>query len=240
MKPSPHEMEQLLSRITDADLAPTEQTSLRRAVETDATAAMIARQYKALGHLLSSWRPLPSDVQWDSFSQQVSERVAAADAAEIIPDSAIDHLVRAAASQPMPVVDWSAFKSRVSNAVHQEALRETATRTTTKDRRSLWLRLGAWATPLAAAAAIALVVFLQREPALRVIKPSALKPAQAFVQVALYVPKPDGSISVTFDRTAPEAAVDQLEPGTAIAIGPARTEMSAGAETEAMDDGYLY
>ena len=130
-------------------------------------------------------------------------------------------------ARPLPEVDWAAFHARVSEAVRAEAA-STGTGELVRGRRR-WLR------PVAAAAALVLVVW-----GLRTGRPPAAVPGdsrEAIVLVALDVPASGGRITFSFDET-PAAGARAVEPsagGAGIAVGPRHDEL------EDIDDAaYFY
>jgi hypothetical protein len=150
-------------------------------------------------------------------------------------DRAVDDLVTRAA-EPLPEVDWDAFKARVSAAVRQEAATSAVPAQGAQYR---WRRGAAWAlrvgSPLAAAAVIAFAVWGPWADQPLVQGPRV--GGRPLVVVSLERPDSAGRVSVTLD-VVPVAFVDESVPprgGVAIAIGPAGME-----ELDLLDQAIFY
>ncbi|MFQ5429463.1 MAG: hypothetical protein ACE5E1_04050 [Phycisphaerae bacterium] len=248
-------LEQLLSRLPDGDLTPAEHATVRRALADDPGLAAVAKQYERLHLRLRAYRPLPGDVDWRAFSTRVADGVEDewAEQASSDLDRAIDPAVAGATApvasgprlnpvaesyrgvedalqdwaRPLPQVDWAAFHARVSDAVRAEAASARAGQPVRGLRR--------WVTPVAAAAAVALVVW-----GLRLARPPTAGPGgstETVILVALDLPTSGGQITFSFDET-PAAGARAVEPpagGAGIAVGPRHDEL------EDIDDAaYFY
>jgi hypothetical protein len=214
-------LERLISERPDGALTPEETEQVRRAVAEDAEIASAARQYEKLQAVLSEWRTLPLDVDWRAYAERVSSAVvdaaeqqasAAANgaidpsaAADVPPPTgprldtmrqdyrAVDELVRDHAAPPD--VDWDRFKARVSAAVRKEAATDSRS---SVPRRSIagWVaRIGA---PLAAAAALAVLIWWPREGEFR--PPTGIVSAAPIIQVAVQMPRSTGFVSISVDE----------------------------------------
>ncbi|MFQ5411123.1 MAG: hypothetical protein ACE5EC_02460, partial [Phycisphaerae bacterium] len=126
---------------------------------------------------------------------------------------------------PMPDVDWREYTTRVSNCIRREAAASS--------RAALfahWRRRVAWFTPLAAAAAVALVAWW---PNGKLSDPAGGGiPGPAAVLVALDIPSAQGRITIVFDESPAVApASNEIEPGgAAIAIGPSWANLAETAD----------
>jgi len=139
---------------------------------------------------------------------------------------AVDDLVMDAVG-PMPEVDFDAFKARVSAAVRKEAALQTVS-----PAEHRWPRVLGWFAPLAAAAAVAGLVWYPGS----VVTPGAKDDGAALTfAFAVDVPAQDGRIVVSFEETNDGAAVQEetTQGGSAIAIAPAPV-------ADNVDDAFLY
>jgi len=229
MNPHREQLERLLSDRLDGVLDAEQQAELERLLAADAEGAEAVDQYARLDALLQQWRAVQPDVDW----QTVRERIRAAidetdDAAWTVADAKLDDILAQWAG-PVPAVDWDRLRSRYSEAVRREAERDALLEPVgggAVHRRLQWtLRVG---LPLAAAAAIALAVWLPRE-----INPLQPEPAKPMVLVSLDTPATQGSVEFAFDeqpaRPSPDAPQAENGGVMAIAIGP-------GTEDEPADD----
>lgn len=191
-------LEQLLSEHADGGLTPDDAAAVSRAIERDPAAADAARAYARLGELLRGWRTLPSDVDWAQLAARTSQQVA--ETAATTGDVAVDDLLRASAG-PMPHVDWTAQRRRISAAVRAEAA--GTLQRPPFGRRRLLRRVAGIGAPLAAAAAIMLAVWRPAadRPAIPTVSPPPV------IAVSLQRPGQSGRIQVSFDRTPPPAPV---------------------------------
>ena len=268
------QVERLLSERPDGALTAEESAEVRRAIAGDSRAAAAARQYERLHRLLADWRALPADVDWEAFRLAASARVAGEavgarrdsrtsdgrlaatqrGAANVAGD-AVDRLVRRAAGD-VPAVDWVALKSRISAAVQREALQ---TRHEGQVVPARWRRAMTWTgrvgLPLAAAAAIALLVWLPQTGGDRSRgRADGLK--SPIVVVSLEAPQSEGQVTVTFegmptggagraeigvrfDETAATAAPESPAGGMAIVVRSSAGAAGGGA-AESFDDSPLY
>lgn len=246
MKQELEQLDALLSRWGDGDLTPDELSRVEQHVAASAEAGKARLEYDRLAELLRNWRTPPAALDWQTFQRSVTDAIAedlaergssvvdrSLDAAALGEDSdSSNPYVREVARQmsrtdalvqrhqpAMPEVDWTAFRSRVSAAVEQEA-RQSGMHVAGRSRVGGVLR---WFVPLAAAAVIAIAVF--RTGPLPGTK--EVQPAQApMILVALDLPVAAGRIQFSFDE-APAPEDDSYElPGTAIAksSAPARAE----------------
>ncbi|MCG8409319.1 MAG: zf-HC2 domain-containing protein [Phycisphaerales bacterium] len=219
------QLEELLSRRLDGDLTAEEQARVDRAMAEDPSKKAMADRYDRLNMLLQAYRRLPEDVDWSRFfrrvTRQIDENRTARTPAEV--DQALDHSLENWA-RPMPDVDWDAFKARVSAAVRQEAA-------STGAASVRWPASVRWFAPLAAAAAIALVVWWN--PWSQTNIPNS---ATTIVVVSLDMPREAGPISISFDESSGLGKVEDPPLGSsAIAIGPRKYETA-----DAFDEAYFY
>lgn len=265
MTNKPSNIEQRISERHDATGADPE---LARLIAGDAEAARLDETYARLARALTGWRTLPEGVDFRSFRSTVANAVAAdveyraiqahdagesSDVAGLSADAAslltrvykkTDDAIRAAASRPMPEVDWSALKSRISAAVRTEAAESdphhertillptgAAGGTSRQTRRAadaskqfIWKR---FALPLSAAAAIAIVAtaMFNRNPSVTPT-PSPVNTNRIVVQLA--APQQAGMVNIAFDESPMPAALT-IEPsprGAAIAVGPGHDDFA--------------
>ncbi len=148
-------------------------------------------------------------------------------AAEVEQYARVDRSLRDWAAD-MPEVDWSAFKSRVSDAVRSEAVK-SGSRTARRYRMPAAV---GWFVPLAAAAVITVAVFRAYDPT-----PAARdiggQPA-SMVLVALDVPVTGGKLSFAFDESGPGMIDDEIRPGTAYVVS------SPVVKPNGNDDDFYY
>ena len=249
------QLERLLSERRDGNLTAEVLVEVDRAIATDPDAAAAARQYARLDKLLACWRRPPADVDWPTLARQTAERVSAA------ADQGVDQLLEHWAG-PVPEVDWDALKSRISKAVHAEAARAGRRAAPAMQR---WRRAANWAArvavPLAAAAAIAILVWRPMTPTTRTGLGAGVT-VGPIVLVSLEGPGLAGSVSVAFEgrpangavsankpEWVPEGGIQFIAPtmteqlaeadgGVAIAVGLASMEHSDAEE--ATDEAWLY
>lgn len=252
------QLEFLLSRIADADLSADERAEIRRAVERDPACARAADEFQHLGRLLRAFRPLPRNLNWSALGMAISGRVAdsaEADASALVDRSidrsaigpvtdltaalpagtetlageyaAVQGLLRDWA-QPLPPVDWQAFKSGVARQIRREVL--AGAPTVHRRRTSLFVN---WVAPIAAAAAIAMAVWWPRDPG---TKGLAKGRAEHNIVVVVDTPRVSGSVQLSFDESFAEVEPPNEEPSVkAIAVGPSASEWR-----EADDEQYLH
>jgi hypothetical protein len=254
------QLEQLLSERLDGTLTAEELTEVQRTVAGDPKAAATLQQYERLHGLLANWRSLPANVDWKAFAAATSagvskeERLAATQrGASSAADDDVDRLVRRAAGD-MPEVDWAALKSGISAAVQREA---EQTRRETVVVSAPWRRVMSWTgrvgLPLAAAAAIALLVWLPQTGDHGRRGADSKSP---LVLVSLDAPTSGGRVSVSFeglaggaagrvevgvefDETAAPAAPANQASGTAIVLHSSGGRVG-GSAAESFDDTPLF
>lgn len=216
------QLECLIARATDGDLTADERDVLSRAVAKDSHLAEDLHRYERLNAALSTWRSIPDNVDWVRFQRTVSDRVS--DDAM----AALDDTLRSAVG-PMPSVDWSAFRSRVSSAVRAEAVRTGHA----SPHRIHFSRQARWLVPIAAAAAIAIAVFRGGFVPQGFV-PTAVDRKPSVLVVSLDVPESTGRIAVMFDESPAPETVEDIEPSSAF--------VSTGGTIviDDVDDGYLF
>ncbi len=253
------QLEELLSRNGDGDLTVDEQAQLHRLMADDPAAAADGRAYERLNGALKGFRRLPEGLDFRAFAGEVKARVAeqaAIDASAeldraIDPDAeggdpsasreasgprfnkavqaleAVDDLVLEAVG-PVPDVDWDAFKTRVSTAVRKEAAAQTPSRTAHR-----WPRAVGWFAPMAAAAAVAMLVWWPSGPA----TPDTDGGSSLTVAFAVDMPDQGGRVEVSFDESGGAPAVQPAAApgGSAIAIAPPQAAIA-----DRVDDAYFY
>lgn len=222
------QFERLLSERMDGALTPDQLAELDRAVAGRAEFADLARRYDRLQASLHRWRALPADIDWQGLSTRIRRSIGGQ--VEQPTSKSVDDLMQDAFG-PMPEVDWSRLRQRISAAVREEA---AATRTT---RRS-WSRAAKWTTmagvPLAAAAAIAIAVWFPRSAA--PTAPTAPAPIASMIVVSFETPEPAGQVKIAFDEKPYEGGpIEDEANGAAIANGPSQT-----VTRERVDEVVLY
>lgn len=213
------QLEQLLSQRADDGLTAEQLGILERALASDAELTRQGRAYERLHVVLDGWRTLPVDIDWQNFSGRISREIM--EEVSAVASEPVDDLV--VAFRPMPDMDWSQLQSRISAAVRADvAARQGAGADMT--RRS-WSRTAkrivAIGAPLAAAAAIALALWLPR--ASSPVAPTVPTPTKAMIVVSYETPQPAGKVKVAFEEkpyTAPD--VEAGSDGAAIANGPSQ------------------
>ncbi|MBN2561771.1 MAG: hypothetical protein JXQ75_12655 [Phycisphaerae bacterium] len=256
------QLERLLSEHQDGTLTADELARVRRALSDDGDAADAARRYARLNDLLAGWRALPEDVDWRTFTRQVADRVIenAADHTTPTPGQTtaalsqigavsarreppprvqgIDRLLEDWAA-PLPEVDWRALKSRISASIREEAARTC--RGSTRKRPG-WHQAASWVArvglPLAAAAAIAIVVWWPRTEI--PVVPAIGDSDGPIVLVSLDLPEPVGQVSVTFEEVPPDEAPGEQPLVGGVAIGVSRSSAEYAHYEEPMDEALLY
>jgi len=254
------QLEALLSRRGDADLTVDEQAQLRRILADNPAAAADASAYERLNGILAGHRRLPDSVDFRTFTNdltaQVAEQAAIDASAEldraIDPNAedggasthrettgprfnktvralgAVDDLVLEAVG-PVPDVDWGAFKTRVSTAIRKEAAAGALSPTEHR-----WPRVLGWFAPLAAAAAVAAIVWYPRGT----VTPGVVDDVRTLTfAFAVDMPDQQGRVAVSFEESNDEAAhqTETAPGGSAIAIAP-----PPAAFADSADDAYFY
>jgi hypothetical protein len=254
MNQGPEQLERLIAERLDGTLTAEESARLDRALAADPAAAAMARQYERLRLVLSGWRTLRRDIDWEALAASIARRVA--EDAEQSKDAAVDDLVRGAVP-PMPEVDWDRFKTRVSSAVRRDAASRAGESSEAQKAdagvrvlRRRWRRTVTWVAtvgaPLAAAAAIAIAVWWPGT-ASQLSSPHAM-PVAPMVVVALDVPTATGRVAISYDQAQPggyvepsapdaDGGVDQAAVGGGLAIA---IESSAAEPSESADDALFY
>jgi hypothetical protein len=253
MNQGPEQLERLIAERLDGTLTAEEQARLDRALAGDPAAAVTARRYECLHKLLSGWRTLHRDIDWEAFAAKIARRVA--EDVEQEKDAAVDHLVRESA--PMPEVDWDRFKARVSSAVRREAASiagatapDPAAAVQIRATPLRWRRTAKWlatvGAPLAAAAAIVIAVWWPG--AGHSIAPPHVLPAAPMVFVSLDVPQAAGRIAIQFEETPPGGAGEEYAPASdgvadqPVAVGGMviAVDSSAAEPLESADEALFY
>lgn len=222
-------IEELLSRRPDGELTADEAAEVRRVMAEDSSAASVASAYERLDSVLRAWRHLPPDLNWDGLSARIAEQIDQ-DISPVGSSDAVDDLL-AGWTGPLPEVDWDGFKARVSDAVRREA----ATSASTGRGGRSWGARVRWLAPLAAAAVIALAVWLPRGT-LPIAGDLSVAP-RPIVVVSLDFPVSRGTISFVFDES-PLGVEDEparSAGGSAIAIGAGRFATGGG-----VGEAYFY
>ena len=212
------QLERQISERRSGELTAAQLAEIERAIAADPVVAAAARQYERLDRLLGCWRKLPDHVDWEAFARQTAARVSAEAA-----DEGVDGLLERWAG-PMPEVNWGALKSRISGAVAEEAAgahRQAATAASRWRRAANWARV---AVPLAAAAAIALLVWWPGSASVPRGPGAAGRP---IILVSLDAPGESGKVTVTFEGgEAPAGAAEPewVTSGGIKYVGPAEAE----------------
>jgi hypothetical protein len=230
------QLEYLLSQRLDGPLFDADARTLEQALADDASLAAEAASMARLDAMLKAWRPVPA-VDWRRYQARVGEALRASEVSEPIEssedDAAFDTVLRDGVSS-MPDVDWSAFNSRVSATVRREAERdallEPAVPATSPMR---WVFRAA--VPLAAAAAIALAIWLPRD-GLTTTEPDTTA-REPIVLVSLEIPPTGGTVRIAFAETPVEEMVDPRTTPRGIALGGAAAQ---AARPVAVDEAWFY
>lgn len=225
--------EQLLSERADGELTPEQRADLERALAFDADLARQARAYQGLHALLDAWRALPVNINWQTLSARISREIGHESAS--VASDPIDDLV-SHTHGPIPDVNWSQLKSRISTAVRADAaMRQGAgARLMRRSWSRTAKRIVAVGAPLAAAAVIALALWLPRTSS--PVIPAVPTPTKAMIVVSYETPEPAGQVKVAFDEkpyTGPDAEAGSN--GAAIANGP-----SQASPRERVEETVLY
>ena len=254
MNQGSEQLERLIAERLDGTLTAEESARLDRVLAADPAAAAMARRYERLRMVLSGWRTLRRDIDWEALAARIARRVA--EDAEQNKDAAVDDLVRTAVP-PMPEVDWDQFRARVSSAVRRDAASRAGD--SSRDReadagvrvlRRRWRRTATWiatvGAPLAAAAVIAIAVWWPGAGS-QLASPRAMSVAPR-VMVSLEDPTTTGRVAISFDQTPPGGYVEPSAPaedadvdrpavsgGLVIAVESPVTEFS-----ESADDALFY
>ncbi|HKQ47310.1 MAG TPA: zf-HC2 domain-containing protein [Phycisphaerae bacterium] len=212
--------EQLLSERADGELTSEQRADLERALASDADLARQAGAYQGLHALLDAWRAVPSDIDWQNLSARISREVG--EEAALVAVEPIDNLV-SRAHGPIPDVDWPQLQSRISAAVRADAAagHGAGTGLTRRSWSRMAKRIVAIGAPLAAAAAIALALWLPRTSS--PVAPTGPTPTKAMIVVSYETPQPAGKVKVAFEEkpyTGPDT--EAVSNGAAIANGPSR------------------
>jgi hypothetical protein len=254
MNQGPQQLERLIAERLDGILTADEQARLDCALAADPAAAAMARQYERLRLVLSGWRTLQRDIDWESLAASIARRVAEDVGRK--QDAAVDDLVRGSVP-PMPEVDWDRFKTRVSSAVRREAASKAGDSAQVEKvdagvrvSRRRWRRTATWmatvGAPLAAAAAIAVVIWWPGASS-QLSSPHAV-PVAPMVVVALDMPTATGRVAISFDQAPPGGYVEPSAPaadggvdqpagggGMAIAVDSSGSEFS-----DSVDEAIFY
>lgn len=240
-----HEIERWLSERADGTLSAAQEATVRTAIDSDASLARDARQYRRLAELLRRWRAAPRiESIVPSVRNRIDEHVAyvLSQAADGTPDDESDRvLAERLLSSPRvreyvdalrstdaslrhwrgtpPDVDLRVLGDRISAAVRREAAAQ---------RRRRWL---GWTAGLSAAAVILLVIGVWwREAGRSPTSPSG----GAMVQVRVDAPSHPGRIAVKFDESPPQTA-RALTPATrsfGLAAGPGPRRSAASSDDD--------
>jgi anti-sigma factor RsiW len=258
------QFEQLLSERADGLLTSKELAELDLAIAGDSEFAKLARRYDKLSALIRSWRTLPAAIDWQTLSTQIGGSVRDAvglSASAAIDETldprlesgpnegmhagmepvrrelqAVDDLVQSAFGQ-VPEVDWYQLKARISSAIREEAEASRSTRLVkTRSWSTRAKRAAMFGVPLAAAAAIALAVWLPRSATPTLPESPMPTPRKSLVAVSFEQPKPAGRVKIEFDRKPVKGRpVENDANGAAIANGP-----SQAVPLERVDEVVLY
>lgn len=230
------QLEFLLSQLADGQLSADERNAIEQALRSDSRLRDLAARYERLGELLGrlASNAVTADSQLyrhvaDALREEIEFRVSQSIDGDLDDDertllakqtgsdpslSRLEHqmtqtadLLARYAQTPIPV-DEQALQERIIRAVHRESLRSVAT-----DGRSRLRRWAAFATPLAAAAAIALAIFLNSRTPPVTPGPTPASPAQPLVLVKWQTPAhTSGAISIRFDtESTPDSFRDAAE-----------------------------
>lgn len=196
MNTNPSDILELISR-GDADpLTSAERAVVDRAIAADPGLARQRTAYARLDALLARFAELPDDVDWESLSGDITAEIRAEATDDVAVASApiVEQL-----SRSLPPVDWDAFRTRVSNAVRDEAAQQSSERTIK------WPAVFSWVAPLAAAAMIALVVWGPFGVPRQNVgpNPGGVGEPIAVVEVEVARPASTGTVAVSFDETSP-------------------------------------
>lgn len=216
MNQIPEHLDELLSQAADGSLTPEQRAELDRACASDARLAVELRRYQSLARLLRDWRKVPADTDHSQVLEGVRGQMSrqSRDA-----DAELESTL--AGYRQLPHVDWDSFHARVTGAIRQDRAVAASTPKQSMRQRSRWRLFAGVGTPLAAAAAVLLVVFLQRPDAPNSGNNSLVAPSMVAIELA--IPRQTGRIEFNFATTGGDEAIAQQPdnvPGSAIAVGP--------------------
>ncbi|GMU35494.1 MAG: hypothetical protein HS101_01725 [Planctomycetia bacterium] len=215
MNQIPEYLDELLSQAADGSLTPEQRAELDRACASDARLAVERRRYQSLARLLSNWRKVPIETDHSQVLEGVRGQMSRQ------PRDADAELESSLATyRQLPDVDWDSFHARVTGALRQDRAAAATPRQSIR-QRSRWRLFAGVGTPLAAAAAVLLVVFLQRPDAPHSGNGSLTAPSMVVIELA--VPRQTGRIEFSFATAGGDESLAQQPddiPGSAIAIGP--------------------
>jgi anti-sigma factor RsiW len=216
MNQIPEHLDQLLSQAADGSLTPEQRAELDRACASDARLAAELRRYQSLARLLCDWRKVPIETDHSQVLEGVRGLITrqSRDA-----DAELESTL--AAYRQLPDIDWDSFHARVTGAIRKVSDAGTSHQMQTTRQRSRWRLFAGGGTPLAAAAAVLLVVFLQRPDAPNSGNGSLTAPSMVAIELA--IPRQTGRIEFNFATAGGDESFAQQPddiPGSAIAVGP--------------------
>lgn len=216
MNQIPEHLDQLLSQAADGTLTADQRAELDRACASDARLAVELRRYQSLARLLRDWRKVPIDTDHSQVLEGVRGQMA-----KPALDSDAELESTLAGFRQLPDVDWDSFHARVTGAIRQDLAAGAATPRQNLRQRSRWRLFAGVGTPLAAAAALLLVVFLQRPYAPSSENGSLIAPSMVAIELA--IPRQTGRIEFNFATVGGNESLAQQPdniPSSAIAVGP--------------------
>ena len=216
MNQIPEHLDQLLSQAADGSLTSEQRAELDRACATDARLAAELRRYQSLARLLREWRKVPSETDHSQVLEGVRGLISPQSR-----DADAELASTLATYRRLPDVDWVSFHARVTGAIRVERAAGTSNQIQTTRQRSRWRLFAGVGTPLAAAAAVLLVVFLQRPDAPSSGNGSLTAPSMVAIELA--IPRQSGRIEFSFATAGGDESLAQQPdniPGSAIAVGP--------------------
>lgn len=216
MNQIPEHLDQLLSQAADGSLTSEQRAELGRACATDARLAAELRRYQSLARLLRDWRKVPSETDHSQVLEGVRGLISLQSR-----DADAELASTLATYRQLPDVDWDSFHARVTGAIRRDRAAGASNQTQTARQRSRWRLFAGVGTPLAAAAAVLLVVFLQRPDAPNSGNGSLTTPSMVAIELA--IPRQSGRIEFNFATAGGDESLAQQPdniPGSAIAVGP--------------------
>jgi hypothetical protein len=228
------QLEFLLCETLDAGNGAAMPPVLRDWLGTEAGAAAI-NEYERLKGLLRGWRVLPANIDLKTHAAQISIAIGEDRESRSLTDL-VPHW-----AGPVPDVDYSALKQRISAAVLRESvgLSHSEKKIAVKRRRVItWM--GRIAAPLAVAAAIAIAIWWPRDisPISNGTSPIAQgrkDKRHPMVVVSLDTPKDTGKIKISFDEAAGKPHDTTTDEGPGMAVGTSQED-----DQTSDDDAFLY
>lgn len=216
MNQKPEHLDELLSQAADGSLTTEQRAELDRACASDARLAAELRRYQSLARLLRDWRMVPADTDHSQILEGVRGLISRQSRNA---DAELESTL--AGYRQLPDVNWNSFHARVTGALRQDRAAGTPAPKQTPRQRSRWRLFAGVGTPLAAAAAVLLVVFLQRPDAPNSGDGSLTAPSMVAIELA--IPRQTGRIEFNFATAGSDESFAQQPddiPGSAIAVGP--------------------